>query len=184
MNRSKRLRESKPISCTIGLPAQTPHGRRFLPPALDEIARSNPNWLYATIPHGILSQGFHDITSREIATGIHFVAHWIHKTFGCSSNFEPLCYIGIPDLRSIAVFLAGVKCGYKVSNIFCKRSQSPLLLQPTTNLHQIFVPSPCGIQLQQIYLCLSRRHVLKSCISKSLCLLLLGSKQEDTILTV
>lgn len=142
MNRSNAVRESKPISCTIGLPAQT-HGKRLLPRALDEIARSNPNRLYATIPHGIdVSQGFRDITFREMATGINFVAHWIHKTFGCSSNFEPLCYIGIPDLRSVAVFLAGVKCGYKVSNILCKRSQSPLLLQPTTNLHQIFIPSP------------------------------------------
>lgn len=126
MNRSNAVRKSKPIACTNRLPAQTPYGRRLLPRALDEIARSNPNRLYATIPHGIdLSQGFRDINFREMATGINFVAHWIHKNFGCSSNFEPLCYIGIPDLRSVAVFLAGVKCGYKVSKMFCKPSQSP-----------------------------------------------------------
>lgn len=166
MDRSNAVRKSKPISCTIRLPAQTPHGRRLLPRALDEIAKSNPNRLYATIPHGIdLSKGFRDITFKEMATGINFVAHWIHKTFGCSSNFEPLCYIGIPDLRSVAVFLAGVKCGYKVSNIFCKPSQS-LYYYGQLPIYTRFSYHPRGIQLQQIYLCLSRCHVLKSCIPK------------------
>jgi len=49
-----------------------------------------------------------------MAKCVNFMAHWISSHLGSSDRFETLAYIGIPDLRSAAVFLGAVKCGYKV----------------------------------------------------------------------
>ena len=38
---------------------------------------------------------------------------------GRSTVFETIAYIGPSDLRYAIVFLAAVKCGYKVSNAIC-----------------------------------------------------------------
>ena len=92
------------------------HGRRLLHQVLDEISKSTPKRLYATVPRSTnLSEGFRDVTFEDMARCSDYLAFWLQAKFGRSSNFETLCYIGIPDLRSAAIFLAAVKCGYKVS---------------------------------------------------------------------
>ena len=92
------------------------YGRRILPQVLDELADLTPERLYAAIPrsNSDLSQGFRDVSFKEMSNGANYLAHWIRKHCGQSQAFETICYIGIPDLRSAAVFLAAVKCGYKV----------------------------------------------------------------------
>ena len=92
------------------------YGRRLLPQVLDDLSISNPERLYATIPRLAkdLSQGFHDLTVKEVARCVNALAWWLQDKIGRSDSFETLCYIGIPDIRSAMIFLAAIKCGYKV----------------------------------------------------------------------
>ncbi|KAI1437361.1 acetyl-CoA synthetase-like protein [Xylaria sp. CBS 124048] len=91
-------------------------GRRLLPLVLRERTEKTPNRLYAAIPKtSRVEDGFVDITFGDISRCIDFMAHWIHDQFGGPSDqFETLSYIGIADLRGVAVFLAAVTCGYKL----------------------------------------------------------------------
>jgi hypothetical protein len=90
-------------------------GRRTLPQALDDLASSHSDRLYASIPKDRdLSVGFIDVSCRDMARCVNFMAHWIASHLGVSTDFATLAYVGIPDLRSAAVFLGAVKCGYKV----------------------------------------------------------------------
>jgi hypothetical protein len=100
--------------------AQTPpeYGSRQLHETLDFISKTTPDRLYAVIPQSSdLSEGFRDISFRDMARCSDFAAIWIEGRIGRSTTFQTLCYIGIPDLRSVAIFFGAMKCGYKVSGI-------------------------------------------------------------------
>ena len=91
------------------------YGNRTLPQTLDDLASFTPGRLYASVPRGRdLSNGFIDISCGDMARCANFTAQWIGINLGSSGDFETLAYIGIPDLRSAAVFLGAVKCGYRV----------------------------------------------------------------------
>jgi hypothetical protein len=97
-------------------PLEPHYGSRMLPHVVDELARLNPSRVYATIPlSSDISQGFRDVTMLEVAHGVNHFASWLENSFGRSSSFDTLCYIGVSDLRYAIVFLGAVKCGYKVS---------------------------------------------------------------------
>ena len=103
------------------------YGRRLLPQVLDEHSESSPQRLYASIPQAAdLSQGFRNITCREMAGAVNGFAHWIKHKVGCSDSFETLAYIGVPDLRTATVFLAAVKTGHKVSRVHRRSWPFPL----------------------------------------------------------
>ena len=86
------------------------YGRRLLPQVLDEHSRLTPERLYASIPYSTdLSQGFRDITCRNMTDATNAIAHWLQIEIGRSSCYEVLAYIGIPDLRTAILFLTGVK---------------------------------------------------------------------------
>ncbi|KAI1377877.1 acetyl-CoA synthetase-like protein [Hypoxylon crocopeplum] len=94
---------------------RVPYGRRLLPSVLDDLAQADPERLYAAIPKaGGVAQGFIDISVSDIARCANFMANWIDTRFGRSDRFDTLTYIGISDLRGFVVFLAAVKCGYKL----------------------------------------------------------------------
>ena len=92
------------------------YGRRLLPQVLDDLSCSTPDRLYATIPRLTtdLSQGFHEITVKDVARCVNTLAWWLQEVIGRDDSFGTLCYIGIPDIRSVILFLAAIKCGYKV----------------------------------------------------------------------
>lgn len=91
-------------------------GSRLLPQVVDELARSSPERIYASIPlDSDPLQGFRDVTMLEISRAASHFAWWLHENLGKSTTFETLAYIGLPDLRYVVVFLASVKCGYKVN---------------------------------------------------------------------
>jgi hypothetical protein len=101
------------------IPARTSlsHGKRTLPQTLDYLASHTPNRLYASITRDRdLSSGFMDVSCADVAKCANFMAYWIENNLGSSTEFETLTYVGIPDLRSAAVFLGAVKSGYKVSS--------------------------------------------------------------------
>lgn len=97
-------------------PSQPEYGSRQLHQTLDLLSRKSPDRLFAAIPRSSdLSDGFRDISFSDMARCSDFVAHWIQDHVGQSTAFHTVCYIGIPDLRSVAIFFGAVKCGYKVS---------------------------------------------------------------------
>ncbi|PQE12515.1 nrps-like enzyme protein [Rutstroemia sp. NJR-2017a BBW] len=91
------------------------YGARLLHQTLDHLSVVSPSRLYASIPiTSDLSQGFRDITFQDMVRCSDFVATLIETNIGRSTSFETVCFIGIPDLRSVAIFFGAVKCGYKV----------------------------------------------------------------------
>ena len=52
---------------------------------------------------------------RQVSQAVNKCAYWLEDLIGRSTVFETLSYMGLPDLRYAIVFLAAVKCGYKVS---------------------------------------------------------------------
>ncbi|KAI0384999.1 acetyl-CoA synthetase-like protein [Hypomontagnella monticulosa] len=95
--------------------AKSPYGQRLLPSVLDELAQTNPSRLYGAIPKTAdVGQGFYDVTMADMARCVNFMANWISDRFGQSDRFETFTYIGVSDFRGIIVFLAAVKCGYKL----------------------------------------------------------------------
>lgn len=115
------------------------YGERLLPQVLDEFATFQPGRLYATIPcvENDLSQGFRDVTTKDMAHCVSVLAYWLQGLHGRSSDFETICYLGIPDLRGAMIFLAAVKCGYKVS----PNDRRKVLIQKTeTRRSSSFLP--------------------------------------------
>ena len=96
---------------------ELPYGSRLLPQVVDELARSDPQRIYATLPlSSDLSKGFQDVTMQQVSQAVNKCAYWLEDTIGRSTVFETLSYLGLPDLRYAIVFLAAVKCGYKVGS--------------------------------------------------------------------
>lgn len=91
-------------------------GSRLLPVVVDETAKAQPDLPYAYVPtSNSVSDGFKAVTFSDIATAANYMATWIHHNLGPSDSFETISYMGLGDLRYVVVFLAAVKCGYKVS---------------------------------------------------------------------
>jgi len=90
--------------------------RELLVHIVDEIARENPDTLYAELPRSATSfdAGFHKITYHLFANAINGMASWLNKTLEKRENFETLLYLGPNDLRHNILLLAAVKAGYKV----------------------------------------------------------------------
>ena len=96
--------------------ASTPYGERLLPQALDEHSRHDPTRVYASIARSIdLAQGFRDVTMREMAYAVDFIAWQLETRIGKSEKFETLAYMGVSDLRYPIFCLAGMKCGWQVA---------------------------------------------------------------------
>ena len=97
--------------------AESSYGSRLLPQVVDTLARSNPERIYASFPLSTdFSNGFRDVTMFELANAVNKFAYWLEQNIGASTVFETLAYMGPSDLRYAIVFLATVKCGYKVSD--------------------------------------------------------------------
>lgn len=99
-------------------PEQQPaYGRRLLPCVLDDEAQANPEKVFAAIARSNdLSQGFQDITFRQAANAVNYLAHKLRATFGSNPDYEyeTVTYIGPSDLRYSLIFYAAVKSGFKV----------------------------------------------------------------------
>lgn len=121
----------------------TPYGSRLLPTVVDETATSQPDLTYAYVPiNNSLGDGFTTITFADVATATNYMAAWIHQNLGRSTSFQMIAYMGPGDLRYVPIFLAAVKCGYKVVNNlehFCQVLTRTLIL---TLIAQVLLPSP------------------------------------------
>lgn len=90
---------------------------RLLPNAIDEIARLEPEALYAEYPTSATSynEGFTPVTFAQFANAINGVAWLLVNELGQGKNHETVAYIGVSDLRYMIMAMGAVKAGYKVS---------------------------------------------------------------------
>ena len=121
---------------SIDHPAVARYGARLLPQVVDQLAVSDPIRVYASIPiSSDLSAGFRDITMLDMAAAVDFFAWWLDSRCGRSSQFETLSYMGVSDIRYAIVFLAAVKCGYKVNARLSSRSRRMFALTLLATAH-------------------------------------------------
>jgi len=96
------------------------YGSRLMPVIMDEIAKEQPGLVYASVSIATdISEGFKNVTFSDIASATNHIAAWIDRTLKRSSSFDTIAYMGLGDLRYVVVFLAAVKCGYKVRFLSC-----------------------------------------------------------------
>ena len=71
------------------------YGRRLIPTLVDELAASNPDHVYASIPRNQDFTGvFDDVTYRTLARAVDRAAFWIESKVGRSVDFETIAYLG------------------------------------------------------------------------------------------
>ena len=117
------------------------YGSRLMPHVVDELAKSDPCRIHATIPvSSDISHGFRDITMLDIAQSVNQFAYWLEESLGRSTSFETLTYMGVPDLRYSIVFLAAVKCGYKVSQLAIYRTLENIINENSCLSHLLETP--------------------------------------------
>lgn len=101
----------------------TAYGARLLPQVVDEYARIDPDRIYASILLSAnVSQGFRDVTMKDMARAVNSMAWWIKDHLGLRNDFETVGYIGVSDLRYPIIILAAIKCGWKVSLRKCSQN--------------------------------------------------------------
>jgi thioester reductase-like protein len=91
-------------------------GRRLLPNAIDDLARSEPQRTLYSIPIGsTASDGFRSVTASEFANAVNRAAWFLENALGGKGvNFETLGYMGPNDIRYFILVLGAVKSGYKL----------------------------------------------------------------------
>ncbi|KAL2004119.1 hypothetical protein VTN02DRAFT_6583 [Thermoascus thermophilus] len=88
---------------------------RLFPAVVDELAETTPDRKFCSMPKGPnVSDGFRDITVKELAKAVNYTAWWIEKRLGRSDKLETLAYMAANDVRYLVVILAANKAGYKV----------------------------------------------------------------------
>ena len=99
----------------VQTPAEPAYGKRLIAHTVDDLAAREPDRVWATIPLGPeISDGFRDITVKQLANAVNSVAWWLESKIGRSDRFEVIAYLGLSDVRYAILFFAAVKCGYVV----------------------------------------------------------------------
>ena len=76
------------------------YGRRLIPTLVDEMAASNPDHIYSSIPRNkYFSVGFDDVTYRDLARAVNRAAFWLQREVGKSVDFETIAYLGPSKTR-------------------------------------------------------------------------------------
>ena len=96
--------------------AGSTNDRRLLPIAIDEIARQEPETLYAEYPASLTSygEGFTPVTYAQFANAINGAAWLLEHELGRRRNHETVAYIGPSDLRYMIMTMGAVKAGFLV----------------------------------------------------------------------
>lgn len=91
-------------------------GKRLLPAVVDEIAITDPERVFASIPRTSgIADGFTDISYRDYARAVNSCAWWLKQELGEQSEPQVLLYLGPPDLRYLIIITAAAKAGHIVS---------------------------------------------------------------------
>ncbi|KAE8335493.1 hypothetical protein BDV24DRAFT_156005 [Aspergillus arachidicola] len=91
-----------------------PIGKRLMVQVIDDVAERDPERKVCAVPKGSeISDGFFDLTFRELAHAVNYMSWWIVEAFGRSSTMETLTYLGANDIRYLVMVMACNKTGYK-----------------------------------------------------------------------
>lgn len=92
------------------------YGRRLMTSIIDDLACSNPQKTFITIPAGNkVTDGQRDISYRDMAQSIHRCAWWIEDTLGKGVDFPPIAtYMHPMDFRHVILTFGSTKAGYKM----------------------------------------------------------------------
>ena len=94
------------------------YGQRLLPQIADAYAVSSPDKIWGSIARSSdFSQGFLDISFKQLAHAVNYTAWLIDGQIGRSDDFEAIAYMGSADLRYTVLALAAIKCGYQVRRL-------------------------------------------------------------------
>ena len=95
-----------------------PSGQRLLPQVVDQLAADAPQRVFASfVSSNDVSDGFVDVSIATLACAVNKMAWWIEHLLGRKNDFSTFCYVGDADIRYTMVFLASVKCGWKVNGL-------------------------------------------------------------------
>ncbi|KAJ5670286.1 acetyl-CoA synthetase-like protein [Penicillium maclennaniae] len=88
--------------------------RRLLAQTVDHAAKHDPERLFGVVPRGSeMSDGFFNMTMKDLAHAVNVVCWWIEKSIGRASCKETLAYMGNNDVRYFIFTLACQKTGYQ-----------------------------------------------------------------------
>ncbi|KAJ5550638.1 hypothetical protein N7535_001416 [Penicillium sp. DV-2018c] len=88
--------------------------KRLLATTVDERAEASPSQRCAVIPRGSeVSDGFREISIKDLAQGVNAMCWWIESTIGPAQSRETLAYMGAQDIRYFVFVLACQKTGYQ-----------------------------------------------------------------------
>jgi acyl-coenzyme A synthetase/AMP-(fatty) acid ligase len=94
-------------------------GRRLMPTVLDEVAESDPQRVFVSVPKSAsLADGFEDITFSTFAKAVNKCAWWIREQLGEKSMPKTMLYMGPLDVRYLIIILAAAKAGHMVSTLY------------------------------------------------------------------
>ncbi|KAI0468452.1 male sterility protein-domain-containing protein [Xylaria cf. heliscus] len=91
------------------------YGQRSIPDIIDDVAKSEPLKVFASIPISEdLSDGYIDVSYRDVANAINRASWWLSESLGLANTSEVFSYIGPNDLRYSIFLVAAIKCGYQM----------------------------------------------------------------------
>lgn len=98
-------------------PAVSPnYGKRLLPALVDEIAATDPERTFASIPKSSdIGDGFLDVSYCKFARAVNRCAWWLTKELGEHVEPKIVLYMGPLDLRYLIIILAAAKARHVVS---------------------------------------------------------------------
>ncbi|KAK2045229.1 thioester reductase domain-containing protein [Colletotrichum somersetense] len=125
--------------------ARPQYGKRLIPRIIDEIARSEPDREFLSVPRSSDPRdGWKPITFKQIANAVNRVARQIVEKHGAPEpgSFPTLTYIGPNDARYAIITVACIKAGYKTLLISPRNSfEAQINLFEKTDCHIIYFAS-------------------------------------------
>lgn len=91
------------------------YGRRIIPKLIDEIAVSDPERPFISIPKSTsIEAGYKDISYDTFARAVNRCSWWIEQQLGAELPTQTIAYLGPLDMRYLIVLLAVSKIGHVV----------------------------------------------------------------------
>lgn len=92
------------------------YGQRLMTSIIDDLARSNPQKTFMSIPAGDnVTHGQRDISYADMARAINRCAWWIVDTLGKGFDFPSIAtYMYPQDFRHVILIFGSIKAGYQV----------------------------------------------------------------------
>ncbi|GAB1199372.1 hypothetical protein APSETT444_008719 [Aspergillus pseudonomiae] len=128
-------------------------GRRLMPAVLDEVAESDPQRVFVSVPKSSnLADGFKDIPYGTFAKAVNKCAWYLREQLGEDSIPKTILYMGPLDVRYLVIILAAAKAGHMAFFSSLRNSlEAHLSLLDKCGCDTVLVPSRAPAILSQIF---------------------------------